>query len=63
MVEFSYNGYQDSLKMSPLEALHGQSCNTPINWCDPVNILLIGTDILAEMEQKMKVIKRNLKVA
>ncbi len=30
LVEFSYkNGYQESLSMSPFEALYGQSCNTP----------------------------------
>jgi len=32
MVEFAYNnGYQESLRMSPFEALYGPSCNTPIN--------------------------------
>ena len=31
LVEFSYNnGYQDSLKMSPFEALYGRQCHTPI---------------------------------
>jgi len=32
LVEFTYNnGYQESLRMSPFEALYGQICNTPIN--------------------------------
>jgi len=32
LVDFSYyNGYQESLKMSPFEALYGWICNTPIS--------------------------------
>lgn len=32
LVEFTYNnGYQDSLKMSPFEALYGWNCNTPVS--------------------------------
>jgi len=48
--------------MSPFEAFHGHSCNTPISWSDSVNIMLIGQDILVEMEWEVKVIKKNLKV-
>ena len=51
LVEFAYNnGYQESLNMSPFEALYGWSCNTPINWSDPMNRVFIGTNILVEME-------------
>ena len=47
LVEFSYNnGYQKSLRMSPFEALYGKSCNTPIDWSDPVSMVLIGLDML-----------------
>ena len=43
LVEFTYNnGYQDSLRMSPLHALYGRSCNTPISWSEPVNKVLIA---------------------
>ncbi len=63
MVEFVYNnGYQESLRMSPFEALYGRSRNTPISWSDPVNMVLIGSDLLADIEQDMQVIKKNLKV-
>jgi transposase InsO family protein len=32
LVEFAYNnGYQESLKMSPFEALYGKQCNIPIS--------------------------------
>jgi len=51
LVVFGYkNGYQESLRMSPFEALYWQSCNTPISYSDPVNMVLIGLDMLAEME-------------
>lgn len=54
LVEFSYNnGYQESLSMSLFEALYGQSCSTPISWSDPLNMVLIGIDMLAEMEWEM----------
>jgi transposase InsO family protein len=32
LAEFSYNnGYQESIKMAPFEALYGQKCRTPLN--------------------------------
>jgi len=36
--------------MSLFEALYGWICNTPISWSDPVNKVLIGLDMLADME-------------
>ena len=63
-VEFAYNnGYQDSLRVSPFEVVYGQSCNTPINWSDLVSMVLIASDMLADMEHEMQVIKKNLKEA
>eukprot|EP00253_Pinus_taeda_P023775 PITA_23775 len=64
LVEFAYNnGYHESLRMSPFEALCGQSCNTPISLSDSVNRVLIEPDMLADMEHEMQVIKNNLKAA
>jgi hypothetical protein len=64
LVEFAYNnGYQESLKMSPLEVLYGRSCNTPVSWSNIVNRVTIGPDMLKEMEQQVTHIKQNLKVA
>lgn len=45
------------------EALIGQSFNTPISWSDPVNMVLRGPNMLAEMEHEVQVIKHNLKGA
>lgn len=54
LVQFAYNnGYQESLNMIPFEALYGWSCTTPISWSDPVNRVLIGPDMLTDMEQEM----------
>lgn len=51
LVEFTYNnGFQESLRMIHFEALYGWNCNTPIIWSDPVNMILIGLDMLADME-------------
>ena len=47
--------------MSPFEELYGESCNTPTIWSDQVNMVLIGPNIQAEMEQEIQVIKNNLK--
>jgi hypothetical protein len=47
LVEFSYNnGYQESLKMSPFEALYGRQCKIPISWSNPVDIITIRPNML-----------------
>jgi hypothetical protein len=51
---FSYNnGYQDSFKMIPFEALYGWKCNTPMSWDNPTYIVAIGPNLLKEMEEKI----------
>jgi hypothetical protein len=63
LVEFAYNnGYQESLKMSPFEALYGRQCNILINWNNPVDIIIIELDMLKEMEQQVIHIRQNLKI-
>jgi hypothetical protein len=54
LVEFDYNnGYQASLKMSPFEALFGRKCNTLVSWDNLIDRVVIGLDLLKEMEEKM----------
>jgi hypothetical protein len=63
-VEFAYNnGYQESLKMRPFEALYGRQCNIPISWSNPVDKITIRPDMLKEMEQQVIQIKQNLKIS
>ena len=51
LVEFAYNsGYQESLRMSLFEALYGWSCNTLVCWSDPINMVLIGPNMLADIK-------------
>jgi hypothetical protein len=49
--------------MSPFKSLYGRKCNTPVNWDNPVDKVVIGLDLLKEMEEKMTNIKHNLKVS
>jgi hypothetical protein len=64
LVEFAYNnGYQESLKMSPFEALYGRKCNTPVSWDNPTDKEVVGPEFLKEMEEQMLKIKKNLKAS
>ena len=62
LVEFAYNnGQQASLGMSPYEALYGRSYRTPVTWDNPVNKVVLGPELLKEMEQEVVKIRQNLK--
>jgi hypothetical protein len=63
LVEFTYNNdYQESLKMSPFEALCGRQCNIPIKWDNLVGKIALGLYMLKEMEQQVVWIKQNMKI-
>jgi hypothetical protein len=52
LVEFAYNnGYQDSLRMSPFEALYGRKCDTPVSWDNPIDRVVLGPELLKDMEE------------
>eukprot|EP00253_Pinus_taeda_P005316 PITA_05316 len=64
LVEFAYNNaYHASLHMSPFEVLYGRKCRTPSSWSGPEDKLVLGPEMLAEMEQMVKKVRANLKVA
>lgn len=64
LVKFSYNNhFQALVKLSPFEILYGRKCNTPITWSSPVDKLMLGPDMLRDMELKVKNVHKNLKVA
>ena len=64
LVEFSYNNhYQALAKFSPFEIIYGRKCNTPISWSNPVDRLILGPELLKEMELTVKQVQGNLKVA
>ena len=55
LVEFTYNNhYQDSTKLSPFEIFYGRKCNTRISWSNLVDILMLGPDLLKELELTVK---------
>jgi hypothetical protein len=60
--EFSYNNsYQASLKMAPFEALYGRRCLTPLNWSQAGERTLFGPKRVQEAEEKVGVIRENLR--
>jgi transposase InsO family protein len=61
--EFSYNNsYQESLKMAPFEALYGRQYRTPLNWIEPGEKAVFGSDNVVEAEATVRRIQENLKV-
>jgi hypothetical protein len=64
LAEFSYNNiYQESIKMSPFEALYGWSCRAPMSWSESGERVIIGPDIVTEAEEKVKQIQANILAA
>ena len=64
MVEFAYNNhYQASTQFIPLKILYGKKYNTPISWSNPVDRLVLGPELLKDMELIVKQVQGNLKVA
>jgi hypothetical protein len=64
LAEFSYNNsYQESIKMSPLEALYGRPCRTPLCWSESGERVIFGPDIMTEAKEKVKQIQANILTA
>ena len=49
--------------MIPYEALYGRRCITLVTWDKPVNKIVLGPELLREMEQEVVKIRQNLKAA
>ena len=49
--------------MSPFEILYGCKCNTPISWSSPVDRLMLGPNLLKDMELTVKQVQQNLKAS
>jgi hypothetical protein len=64
LAEFSYNNsYQESIKMSPFEALYGWPCRTPLSWSESSERVIFGSNIVTEAEEKVKQIQANILAA
>ncbi|XP_059068640.1 uncharacterized protein LOC131859116 [Cryptomeria japonica] len=61
LVEFAYNNsFQSSIKMAPFEALYGRRCRTPISWDRLEERITLGPEMLSEMEEQVKLIRKRL---
>jgi hypothetical protein len=64
LIEFAYNNsYQSSIGMAPFEALYGRSCRTPICWTETGDNALIGSDLVVETTEKIKLVIQRLETA
>jgi transposase InsO family protein len=64
LAEFSYNNsYQASLKMAPFDALYGRRCRTLLNWSEAGERTLFGPDLVKDADEKVQVIRENLKLS
>jgi hypothetical protein len=62
LVDFAYNnGYQASLRMIPFESLYCRKCDTLVRWDNPTDRVVLGLELLKEMEDQVVKIKQNLK--
>jgi hypothetical protein len=61
LAEFSYNNsYQESIKMSPFEALYGRPCRTPLSWSESGERVTFGPNIVTKAEEKVTQIQANI---
>jgi hypothetical protein len=49
--------------MAPFDALYGRRCSTPLNWSEAGERTLFGPDLVKDAEEKVQVIRENLKLA
>jgi len=49
--------------MSPFQVLYGHRCITPINWSGIEDKLILGHDMLKEMEEAVTRVRINLRAA
>jgi hypothetical protein len=55
LVELAYNnGYQTSTMLTPFKTLYGRKCTNPISWDNLANRLMIGPEMLQEMENMIR---------
>ena len=62
LVEFAYNNsYHSSLGAAPYEVLYCRPCRTPLSWDRLEDRVMLGPELLQEMEEQMAMIKQRLK--
>jgi hypothetical protein len=62
LVEFAYNNsYQSTIKMAPFKFLYGRPCRMPLSWDRLEDRVLVGPEVIQEMEEQMKTIRQRIK--
>ena len=64
LAKFAYNNsYQSSIQMASYEALYGRRCRSPVGWFEPGEARLLGTDLVQDALDKVKLIQERLRTA
>ena len=64
LAEFSYNNsYQESIRMSPFEAMYGRKCRTPLNRVEVGDHGYFRPDFIKEAREQVSIIQSHLKAA
>ncbi|XP_070046582.1 uncharacterized protein [Nicotiana tomentosiformis] len=64
LAKFTYNNnYQSSIQMAPYEALYGRLCHSLVGWFEPAEAKLLGTDLVRDALEKVKLIRKQLHIA
>jgi len=64
LVEFAYNNsYHSSIGMPPYQALYGRPCRTPLSWEKLEDRVIVGPELVQEMEEQVKQVRQRLKEA
>jgi hypothetical protein len=62
LVEFAYNNnYQGTIKMAPFEFLYGRPCQMPLSWDRLEDRVLVGPEMIQEMEEQLQMIRQRIK--
>ena len=61
LVEFAYNNsYQDSIQMTPYEALYGRPCRSPVCWMEVGERTSIGSNLVKDTFEKVDLIRKRI---
>lgn len=64
LVKFAYNNnYHSSIGIPPFEALYNKPCRTSLSWDKLEDQVIIGPELIQEMEEQVRQIKERLKEA
>jgi hypothetical protein len=64
LVEFAYNNsFQPSIQMAPFKALYGRKCRTPLCWTELSEGKVVGTVLIRETKEEVKIIQDRVKTA